>query len=618
MRALPRHCCLPRVLRTLFSALILLGLATGAAQVRADYDFITQAEVLVVQGATPPTTQEGWRPVHLPRSWSRDELHPQDTREAWYRVPLPADALARGWTRVLMLRHMMNLELWVDNVYVGSGGPVSQPVEARLQRNWNRPMLWTLPEPVLAEAGPHYLYARLISEPAFGVMSPVILGTPESLQPWYRLSYFVQITLVKISLMALLFIGSLSLFVWLRTRQSQWWLMGIMSVAWALPLLYIVVPVLPVGEFTGLRVIHWGVVTGATSLLAFIATFYLHSRDRRLRLLVLIPVLHGALIAVVPDRYVVDIGNAGQLLCQLLFVVLVVKLLRGARTAQTWSVAIGLILMLLSALHDVTLIAASSPERWRWDTPVSYITTPIMLVILAWHGIGAFLQAAAGLAQLNAQLQHRLVQSERRIRDVYAEQETLEREIRIDAERELVYRDLHDDLGARLLSLVYQSEKGAAQDLARTALQDLRDIVSRVMATQQSVAAVLADCMAEQLARATALGKDLDWDVAAALDDVPCDSRQMLGLRLLLRELVGSALRLPGVLSLHADCQWSTSSATLTVQLTLRRAAGGDAGAFTRLPVLQKRLHALHARLEQQGDLLLLHVPMAQHTSLRA
>jgi len=610
--------CLPGALRSLLTRLFLLWLVTGAAQGHADYDFITQAEVLVVQGATPPTTQEGWRPVHLPRSWSRDALHPQDTREAWYRVPLPTDALARGWTRVLMLRHMMNLELWVENVYVGSGGPVSQPVQARLQRNWNRPMLWTLPEATLAGPGPHYLYARLISEPAFGVMSPVILGTPESLQPWYRLSYFVQITLVKISLMALLFIGSLSLFVWLRTRQSQWWLMGIMSVAWALPLLYIVVPVLPVGEFTALRVIHWGVVTGATSLLAFTAMFYLHSRDRRLRLLVLIPLLHGALLTVVPDPRVVDIGNAGQLLCQILFVGLVVKLLRGARTPQTWSVALGLVIMLLAALHDVTLIASSSPERWRWDTPLSYITQPGMLIILAWHGIGAFLQASAGLAQLNAQLQQRLTASEQRIRQVYAEQETLERQIRIDAERELVYRDLHDDLGARLLSLVYQSEKGAAQDLARTALQDLRDIVSRVMATEHSLAAVLADCMAEQLARATALGKDLDWELAPALDDTPCDSRQMLGLRLLLRELVGSALRSPGLLSLHADCQWDASSAALTVRLDLCRDGTADTAEFSRLPVLQKRLQALHASLEQQDDLLLLHVPMAQHAPLRA
>lgn len=595
-------------------------LFTAAMPALADYDFITQAELLVEQRATPPTNVEGWRLVNLPRSWSRDTLHPQDTREAWYRIPLPADLRARGWTHVLMLRHMMNLELWVDNTFIGSGGPVSQPVEARLQRNWNRPILWSIPESVLAAETPHFLYARLISEPAFGVMSPVILGTAKSLQPWYSISLFVQITLVKLSLMALLFIGSLSLFVWLRTRQSQWWLMSIMSAAWALPLLYIVVPVLPVGEFTALRVIHWGVVTGATSLLAFTAVFHLHSRDPRLRLLGLIPLLHGVLISLVPDRLVVDIGNGGQLLCQLLFVVLVVKLLRAPQrlTGQTLSIAIGLIVMLLAALHDVTLIAGSSPERWRWDTPVSYITQPIMLIILAWHGIRAFLSAAVSLARVNAQLQERVAASERRIRQVYADQEKLEREIRIDAERELVYRDLHDDLGARLLSLVYQSAKGPAQDLARTALQDLRDIVSRVMATEQSFAAVLADCMSEQLTRANALQKSLDWDLDAALDDIPCDSRQMLGVRLLLRELVGSCLRSPGLRALQADCEWDSAAVSLVLRLRLRKEPGSIRGEFVRLPVLQKRLQALDARLAQEGDLLILQVPLANHASFRA
>jgi len=113
MSLLLRCVLLWRAMPALLSTLVLGLLFLGAPQARADYDFITQAEVLVVQGATPPTTQEGWRPVHLPRSWSRDALHPQDSREAWYRVPLPADTLARGWTQVLMLRHMMNLELWV-------------------------------------------------------------------------------------------------------------------------------------------------------------------------------------------------------------------------------------------------------------------------------------------------------------------------------------------------------------------------------------------------------------------------------------------------------------------------------------------------------------------------
>lgn len=39
-------------------------------------------------------------------------------------------------------------------------------------------------------------------------------------------------------------------------------------------------------------------------------------------------------------------------------------------------------------------------------------------------------------------------------------------------ERERIYADLHDDIGAKLLSLVYQAEQPAQADLARSILQE--------------------------------------------------------------------------------------------------------------------------------------------------
>ncbi|MDP1932962.1 MAG: hypothetical protein Q8L60_16040 [Gammaproteobacteria bacterium] len=580
-----------------------------STNVSADYNFITTAEVLVIDTATPPVDAAGWRTVVLPRSWSRDDLHPKDTRQAWYRIAMPQDAAERRWNHLLILRHMMNMEIWLNGQFIGSGGPVSDPVQLHLQRNWNRPILWTFPDAALAfDESPEYLYIRLISEPNFGVMSPVIIGTAEALRPWYSISYFVQITLVKISLMALLFIGSLSLFVWNKTRQPQWGLMAAMSACWSLPVLYIMVPVLPMAEFSALRLTHWGVVSGACALLAFIYSYYLKADERYLRLLLPIPIVHGVLLVMAPDNQVVNIGNAGQILFQILFVVLIVQLLRSPlrKSRAVLGVVAGLVIMLLAALHDVTLVSSTTGERWRWDTPLSYVTQPIMLVILAWNGVSVFVAGSLRLAAANRQLQERLDASELRIRQVFAEQENMEREIRIEAERELVYRDLHDDLGARLLSLVYQSEKGAAQDLARTALQDLRDIVSRVLADEQSMSAVLADCMAEQLSRASVLNRELDWHIDDALDAAPCPSKLMLGLRLLLRELIGGCLRLEGVQALRIHLSATNSPLVLGIRMTLHDSSGEPAILpVPRLPVLLKRLHAIGATMTQEDTTIL-------------
>ncbi len=579
----------------------------------ADYEFITEAEVLVVDTATPPLEPQQWRQTFLPRAWSIDPEHPKDTRSAWYRIALPADLHNRQWDQILMLRHILNVEIWLDDQFIGSGGPVSDPIEARLQRNWNRPILLSMRDALAQATAPRFLYIRLLSEPAYGVMSPVIIGTESSLSPWYRISYFVQITLVQISLAALLFTGLLSLFIWIKMRQRSWLLLTLMSAVWSLPLLYIILPTIPVGEFFGLRVIHWAVVAGATALLAFIDRFYLGGKNLRLDFLALIPLCHAITLALVPNPLVVTIGNAGQMLCQLLFIFLIVRLLRSPHrhSAGFYWVVLGLAIMLLAALHDVTLFTGSNTERWRWDTPLSYITQPVMLLILAWNGLRVFLSAARELNLANAVLQGRLEESELRIRQLYLEQERLEREQRVEAERELVYRDLHDDLGARLLSLVYQSEKGDAQDLARTALQDLRDIVSRVLTSSQSLSAVLADSLAEQFNRAQALGKDIDWDLDNSLDDVACHSTTTLGLRMLMRELIGACFRLQNVSHLRVDMSWSAVNSILTIAVEHDTGEGRAYSEFAVLPVLQKRLRVMHASLNCSDNLLLLQVPIA-------
>tara|TARA_R100001377_G_scaffold74934_1_gene51328 strand:+ start:3841 stop:5682 length:1842 start_codon:yes stop_codon:yes gene_type:complete len=580
----------------------------------ADYEFITEAEILVVDSATPPLELALWRQTFLPRSWSIDPAHPKDTRTAWYRITLPEDLQRRQWDHILMLRHILNVEIWLDDRFIGSGGPVSEPIEARLQRNWNRPILLSMHDALTQTSAPRYLYIRLLSEPAYGVMSPVIIGTESSLRPWYRISYFVQITLVQISLAALLFTGLLSLFIWIKMRQRSWLLLTLMSAIWSLPLLYIILPTIPSGEFSGLRVVHWAVVAGATALLAFIDRFYLGGKNLRLDLLALIPLSHALILALVPNPMIVTIGNTGQILCQLLFIFLIVRLLRSPHrhSAALYWVVVGLAIMLLAVLHDVTLFTGSNTERWRWDTPLSYITQPIMLLILAWNGVRVFLSSARELGVANAVLQGRLEESEQRIRQLYLEQERLEREQRVEAERELVYRDLHDDLGARLLSLVYQSEKGEAQDLARTALQDLRDIVSRVLSSSQALSAVLADSLAEQFGRAQALGKDIDWDLDSSLDDIACQSTTTLGLRMLMRELMGACLRLERVERLRVAMSWNDDNSTLSIAVQHDARAENAYSEFAVLPVLQKRLRVMHATLSSSRNLLLLELPITR------
>lgn len=111
-------------------------------------------------------------------------------------------------------------------------------------------------------------------------------------------------------------------------------------------------------------------------------------------------------------------------------------------------------------------------------------------------------------------------------------------------ERERIYADLHDDIGAKLLTLVHTLENPQHADLARSVLQDLRDIVSR---TRGGVAGTLLEVLAqirdETEQRLELAGATLLWDQPVDLPDPVLDEGHALHLFRIMREAVTNAIR---------------------------------------------------------------------------
>lgn len=109
-------------------------------------------------------------------------------------------------------------------------------------------------------------------------------------------------------------------------------------------------------------------------------------------------------------------------------------------------------------------------------------------------------------------------------------------------ERKRIARDMHDDVGARLLMLIHRAHSPELIDLARAAMHDLRTSLNVIDADAIPLADALADWRAEATARCDAAGVRLVW-VAPHDAEGELASRQKAVLERALREGLSNALK---------------------------------------------------------------------------
>ncbi|WP_366450320.1 sensor histidine kinase [Fontimonas thermophila] len=118
-----------------------------------------------------------------------------------------------------------------------------------------------------------------------------------------------------------------------------------------------------------------------------------------------------------------------------------------------------------------------------------------------------------------------------------------EREQIAAQERAKIFRDLHDDIGVKLLALLHTVDDVRQADLVRSIIYDLRDIVSRSRRPPGTLLEVLAQIRDEMEQRLEAFGVNLGWRQDPATPDVVVAGASALNLFRIMREAVTNAIR---------------------------------------------------------------------------
>ena len=553
-------------MRHLVAFCCLLWMTTALGQPSGKYIgpgvMIRDAGIAVTNVSSPPINAT-WDAIKLPYGWLyADNLEAAELNAAWYRFKLPTSVTVKNTSGIFLDRTLLNAAVYFNQDYLGNGGSMDKSPT----NNWNTPLLFRVPTSSWHTEKTNYLYVKLVGEGGHGTMTPPIFGDYFELkQHWYDSKWFVRVELSRAAFMLMFLLGGFALLLWRYTRQRLLLIVSTAAYLYLLPLSYLYLRDVPIDQPIFVRLTHWVVDCTVLFILLFVREKYGQPIVKF--------VIGGAIyllclalgMILVPEVQVIWFSNAMHVISQAVILFLLWYAVRQfwlSRSMSDGSLVLGLLTIISLFIHDLTLSLSQSWERWLSDHHLVQLSMPIAFVLLCFSLSGMFRSYLEQLNMLNNNLTRRLELAKKRCDDQIDEGQALQQQKRLNDEREKVYADLHDDLGAKLLSLIYAGEDPMKVDLARSTLQDLRDVVSRRGLDRIQLGYILTDALAEQRQRCAQMNVDLNVVEQTVHESVHYSASDGLHIVRLIRELVGVGIHqlgahelVVGVMSGHAGIE---------------------------------------------------------------
>lgn len=521
---------------------VLLVQPAQAAVVR-----LTEAEAALPDGR--------WQPQSLPDDWARSR--PDFGGSLRYRVVFDAQGVFNPLDvpALYIPRVCSNVAVSLNGTRVGTGGRMDLPYT----RNCFVPQLFTLPMPLLKPQG-NVLELEVVGYPLRHVsasqrssgLSELEVGVLGDLKPVHDNATWWAQTVPKIITAVL---GAFTLFIaalWLARRQETY--LGyfvLWSGWWTVNTARLFVTDLPVAG-------QWiEMLTPATVgvCVSGIVLFFMRFLGRS------VPWVNGVLWGQIPVVMVVFYVAGWDHIHTLATGLYTFWFIPQFLAVMAWFMWVSwrearqdfwLFSAILVSLLVIVAIELAATLLWLpLKIHIGHLGGPITLLPICLRLIWIFSDSWRRAERLNAELEARVAEKSQEIERSYAELTDLRTRQATQEERQRIASDLHDDLGAKLLTIAQTAQTqphnaDRLAGLARQALDDMRLSVRGIVGDAVLARHALADWRAETVARLEDAGMAAEW----VADDPPADwvmpARTHVQLTRVLREAVSNTLRHSG------------------------------------------------------------------------
>ncbi len=515
----------------------------GRLQVATQFDF------LISDSKAPPAASANWQPFQLPLA-TRYADPARSNAVYWFRTHLqqPQSQALQG---VYFYRYTKSLDLYFNGEYLG-GDSHQQGWDTAA---WNHPLLIAVQNSNW-HAGDNEVLVRLQGSRLGGVFTGLLAGDYQALSELHEERFFMQITLNQWLLSFGFLVTALSLLLWCLRRQEQlYWQFALVSSCWMLILYHMVIYQTPLPDRWWLPLVHVGIDGWIYSLSLFLANWFGIHKPLQFRIhryfLLFASVWH--LLALLPYWWMTAylLHSVGIVFVLLLQYEGVKRSLQNTR--QMPFMVLIVFVQLVCYAHDLYGLVLAPVLSWQASYHWSQFAFPLMQGIFLVALIQRFVGALTMAEGLNQQLEHRVAAIKSQLEQVYASARAAEMQQAAEEERSRIYRDLHDDVGSKLLSIAHAGRDTRLGGLASAALESLRDAVARVNNPGMRFDAFLQDLKEEMQLRLHSLGITLGWWQPEQELDWELSSDQNYHLSRIFRELVSNIIRHSGATEVSFD-----------------------------------------------------------------